>query len=774
VSGDTVASDLGHELLRVLRTYGSDDDHGGLVVDLGVAAARALLTRGDLEQAAAALATAARTARSAEERRSVADGLLALADAYRDEVNLAESGARTQRTLELAAALDPFVGLPVLATLAEADGRAREAISLLRRLLALPGQHAAANYLQLARLQEQSGKPTDALATYLEMLAAVPTLTDMMLVGRKLDELTEQLPAPATDQQIRIALLGNASMEQLRAHLVVECVRDGLRPAIYEAGFDQYARAILDPQSDLYAFGADLTVLAIHASRLMPGIHHDPLTLTLDERRAEISAAVQTVRQLLDAFSERSSGLLLLHTLVAPRHPALGILDWRDELGQAAAINETNLALARLVRHSYPNVYLLDEERVQARYGKDSATDPRLWYGARMPWSAPVLSGLAREYLRYIRPLKGLSRKCVVLDLDNTLWGGIIGEDGLPGIQLGTDPPGNAYVAFQRELEKLWRRGVLLAICSKNNEAEAWAVFERHPEMVLKRSHFAASRINWQPKSENLRSLSAELGLGLQSFVFLDDNPRECEEVQAALPQVLTVCLPPDPSRYRETLLRLHVFDTLSLTNEDLERNRLYAERRQRQELQAAAAASSSLDGYLASLGIVAEIAPADALSLPRVSQLTNKTNQFNLTTRRYSEAQINAMIERGWSVSALRVRDRFGDEGLVGVAILAPADQSAWEIDTLLMSCRVIGRGVETALLAHICEEARRAGATRLVGRYLPTGRNELVSRLFEQHGFSLAERDEAGNERWELDITTASIAVPDWIDLRTPARAS
>ncbi|MCC7371962.1 MAG: HAD family hydrolase [Chloroflexi bacterium] len=766
--------DLVDDLNGLIQVHASDDATGGLLTEVGVAAASALIARGqrgDLERAAATLAAAARHARSTDHRRSVALALLGLADTQIGVVDPISPSERIERTLQLAAALAPAEALPALAGYVERAGRMSEAVEIWQRLLTLPEPHTTSQFLQLAHLQEQAGDLAGALATYLRLLDAVPAHSDMMLVGQRIDALVPRLPAPSTAEQISIALLGNASMEQLRAHLVVECVRAGLRPAVYEAGFDQYTHTLLSPQSDLYAFAPDVTVLAIHASRLLPGIHDDPLTLSVAERRAEIDAAVGTVRGLLDAFSERCAGLLLLHTLVAPRHPVLGILDWRDDLGQTAAIHEVNGRLAQLVRDHYPNVHLVDEDRVQAGRGKDTATDARLWYAARMPWSAAVLTGLAQEYLRYIRPLKGLSRKCVVLDLDNTLWGGIIGEDGLSGIQLGSDAPGNAFVALQRELERLWRRGILLAVCSKNNEDEAWAVFDQHPDMVLKRSHFAAARINWRPKSENLRSLADELNLGLNSFVFLDDNPRECEEVHGALPQVLTVCLPPDPALYRETLLRLNVFDTLSLTQEDLDRNRLYAERRQRQELQAAAGDAASMEGYLASLGIIAEIAPAEALSIPRVAQLTNKTNQFNVTTRRYSEAQIVGVVERGWPVYALRVRDRFGDEGLVGVAILAPGDAGVWEIDTLLMSCRVIGRGVETALLAHIAAAARQAGASRLVGRFLPTGRNGLVSHLFEQHGFALAERGSAGAERWELDITTQQIAVPAWIDLRTPA---
>jgi FkbH-like protein len=705
----------------------------------------------------------------------VARGLIALAQAYAARANLPDASLSAERTLELAAALDPAEAVPSLAAYLEAAGRSDEAIEQWRHLLELRPSRDAASYLHLARLYEQVQRPEEALAAYLRLLDALPATRSRRLVGQKLDALAPALPAPTRAQRIRIALLGNASMEQLGAHLSVECYRNGLRPTFYEAGFDQYTQALLDPSSGLYAFEPDVTVCAIHASRLFPGLHADPLTMSVEERRREIEGGLRTVQRLLDAFCERSTGLLLLHTMVLPRHPALGILDWRDELGQAAAFDAVNRRLAALVRERYPNAYLLDEDRVQARVGKAHATDPRLWLAARMPWSDDLLAELAREYLRYIRPLKGLARKVIALDLDDTLWGGIIGEDGLGGIQLGSEAPGNAFVAFQRELEKLWRRGILLAICSKNNEADAWAVFERHPDMVLKRSHVAAARINWSSKSDNLRSLADELGLGLQSFVFLDDNPRECEQVRTALPEVLTVNLPRDPARYRETLLNLNVFDSLSLTQEDLDRNRQYAERRARRDFESAMPTGDGLGGYLAGLEIVAEVAPADALTIPRIAQLTNKTNQFNLTTRRYSEAQVAAMPEQGRRVYGLRVRDRFGDEGLVGVAIVAPGESGSgepgWELDTLLMSCRVIGRGIETALLAYVAEEVRRAGGTRLGGWFIPTGKNELVRDLYSRHGFALAEERPDGSQRWTLALAGATLAVPEWVALRVRA---
>jgi FkbH-like protein len=424
-----------------------------------------------------------------------------------------------------------------------------------------------------------------------------------------------------------------------------------------------------------------------------------------------------------------------------------------------------------MVRQRYNNVYVLDEDAVQARTGKERATDARLWFTARMGWSDAVLPALAREHMRYLTPYKGLSRKCIVLDLDNTLWGGVIGEDGIEGIQLGPEAPGNAFVAFQRELERLWHRGILLAICSKNNEADVLPVFDRHPHTVLKLSHFAARRVNWQSKAMNLREIAAELNIGLDSLVFLDDNPAERAAVRAELPQVLTIDLPIDPAHYRTTLLGLDVFETLALTEDDLLRNERYTAQTARREFESQYVESHvPLEVYLADLQLRVEIDRINQQTLPRVAQLTNKTNQFNLTTHRYSEAEILEMQARGFEGFSARVMDRFGDNGVVGVTIVR-RDGLVMEIDTFLLSCRVMGRGVETAILSFLATLASQDGLQRLRGWYLPTEKNAPVKDCYRQHGFKLVEQGPGGGELWELDLADAAVPSPPWLSVDAPS---
>lgn len=736
-----------------------------ILCDLEFQTGKLLLKQGALEAAEQHLRAAARTASGDVQRIEIAQQLLQLAK------TLGKKGTTDQveRVLTTAAELAPAVALPLLAQQAQRAGQWDLAIGQYRAAIRLQPDDAT-RYLNLARTFEQAGQPEQALATYLELLDAAPSHKNVLMVAQRLHDLTPALPTAAANRSVRIALLGNATLDHLNSYLTVECFRAGLRPNIYVGGFDQYTQDLLDPGSSLYAFAPDALICAIHASRLFPQLHAYPFDLSVEQRRAQIEDGLRTVEQLLTTFTQRSSALVLLHNMVAPQHPALGVADLRDEFGQQAMFNTINTRLAELARTAYQNVYIVDEERVQGRIGKRQATDPRLWLTARMGWSGPALASLAKEYMRYLKPYKALTRKCIVVDLDNTLWGGVVGEDGVEGVQIGADAPGNAFTALQQELERLWRRGVLLAISSKNNPEDALAVFERRPEMVLKREHFAAHRINWEPKAANIVAIAQELNIGLDSLVFLDDNPVERAKVRAELPEVLTPELPVDPAQYRQALLELDVFDTLALTNEDRRRNSLYVDQRARQELESSYAQAGSVEDYLAALQIEVEIAAVHAGTLPRVAQLTNKTNQFNLTTRRYSEAQITELLEAGAQVYAVRVLDRFGDNGLTGVAIIRPTDERIWEIDTLLLSCRVMGRGVETALLAFVLDQARQHGQAQVQGMLIPTAKNAPARDCYARHNFQLIASDPDGSERWAL-ATEDTIATPTWLVVRMAA---
>jgi FkbH-like protein len=761
-----------HSNIDVLRTFLDSTLPHSLPDDvrcsIQVGLARELIAACALREAGQAL-DAAGAPSDGQARRNVASQWLALARAWGQTKNAAtEAATESEQSLRRAAELNPGHGLPALAQHLQRLKRWDEAANAWRAAIAAEPTEPNA-YFGLARVFERLGHPEQALSTYLELVEAVPSARTYLTVAVRLEELAAALPAVATSRQVRIALLGNATLDHLTSYVRVECFRAGLRPTIYQAGFDQVTQEILDPSSGLYTFAPDVLIFAVHASRLFPHLHHDPFDLTVADRRAEIDAGIGTLQGLLEIFTQNSPALVLIHNMVTPQHPALGTLDWRDEMGQGELFAEINRRLAELVRTRYRSVYVVDEDRVQARAGKAQATDARLWLTSRVPWRETVHLGLAREYLRYVKPYRGLNRKCIVLDLDNTLWGGVVGEDGISGLQLGADAPGNAFVAFQRELERLWRRGVLLAVCSKNNIDDALPVFDSHPAMVLRREHIAASRINWQPKATNLREIAAELNIGLDSLVFFDDNPIERAAVRTELPEVLVPELPVDPAQYRAALLELDVFESLALTAEDRQRGRVYAEQAQRRDFEASTR-DTSIEDYLAGLDMLVEIAPCGAATLSRIAQLTNKTNQFNLTTCRYSEADILALQAQGSDVFGMRVADRFGDNGLVGVAILHPLQDGSREIDTLLLSCRVMGRGVETALLSYLAQQARSTGASILRGRFQHTAKNEPARPCYARHGFKQVEQLANGSELWELDLAELDVAMPRWLRLQAP----
>jgi FkbH-like protein len=352
-----------------------------------------------------------------------------------------------------------------------------------------------------------------------------------------------------------------------------------------------------------------------------------------------------------------------------------------------------------------------------------------------------------------------------VADLDNTLWGGVIGEDGMNGIKLGPEYPGAAYQNLQRAMLDLTRRGILLAICSKNNPDDAKEALEKHPGMILKPKDFSAVRINWNDKARNLREIASELNVGTDALAFLDDNPVEREQIRSALPEVTILDLPEDPLAFAATVQDCPAFERLALSGEDQQRTTLYAAQHERSQ---AEQTFQSKEDFFRYLDQEAEIAPVAPATVARVAQLTQKTNQFNLTTRRYSEQQIADMAARpDWQVLSIKVRDRFGDHGLVGVAITCDESESC-EIETFLLSCRVIGRAVETALLSHLAHSAAARGRQRLAGRYIPTKKNAPARDFYALHGFQLLEEKSDGSI-WTLNLQHHTIATPDWIRLKT-----
>jgi FkbH-like protein len=560
----------------------------------------------------------------------------------------------------------------------------------------------------------------------------------------------------------RLAILRSFTVEPVIHLARAAAFLCGIDLQVHVGDFNAYAQEILDGNSSLYKFSPDAVLLAVQACDVAPDLWGGFADLSSGAVAEAVQRVVNNYQQWARALRERSQASLVVHTLEQPSVPALGVLDAQSPPHQRAAFEEINRQL-RTLNTELRGVFLLDYDALVARHGRARWHDQRKWLTARMPIAADQLIHLAKEWLRFLVPLCGQTAKALVVDLDNTLWGGVIGEDGMTGIKLSAEYPGACYQALQRAMLDLSQRGILLAICSKNNPEDAMDALEHHPDMLLRPQHFAAMRINWNDKAQNLREIAAELNFSIDSLAFLDDNPVEREQMRTTLPEVKVIDLPQDPIDYAAALRDCPVFERLTLSHEDRVRTTLYAAERQRSQVEHT---FTSKEDFFRFLEVEADVAPVVPATLARISQLTQKTNQFNLTTRRYSEQQIAELAAGADAqVVSIRVRDRYGDHGLVGVAITRDHCEDC-EIDTFLLSCRVIGRNVETALLAHLAGQARDRGRRRLLGRFLPTRKNAPARDFYPRHGFQLQSQDGEGS-LWMLDLTRAEVPRPEWIKM-------
>ena len=558
---------------------------------------------------------------------------------------------------------------------------------------------------------------------------------------------------------VRIAIASSFTIDPLVAYVDLECRLLRLEPELHVSPFNTWEREMLGEGSALQRFDPQVVFLAAAADDLMPA-----LAASLAHELA--AAGADAVDRLLAAaarFTSWSSAMLVVHGLQTAFRDPLGPASGRDGPGRGEVMAQLNTRLAEGLR-ALPNAYYLDLADVLARRGGGTLDNPKMRHMASMRLGEHVLGDVARSYAHFIAPLKGRTRKCIVVDLDNTLWGGIVGEDGPHGIRLGHASPGSEFREFQQYLLSLSRRGMLLAINSKNNAADALEVIRSHEAMVLREDSFSAMRINWDRKPDNMVSLAQELNIGLDALVFVDDNEKERALMRHALPQVLTPELPRDPARYRETLESLPELQVLTVTNEDRARARQYAERRKREHLRVE---SQTPEGYLESLGIIAEMDLVSARTLPRVHQLFQRTNQFNLTGRRYELGALGARAaETDWRIYLSQVTDRFGDHGLVAAALVRVGPEG-WTIENFVMSCRVIGYGVEDALLARILGDAHGAHARCVVGEVIHTAKNAPAREFYARNEFTRTE-DGGEIQRWQRDVSTSGASAPRWIAVR------
>jgi FkbH-like protein len=500
---------------------------------------------------------------------------------------------------------------------------------------------------------------------------------------------------------------------------------------VVPAPYGQVFPSLLDSASPLWTPPPDVTLVWTQPQHVLPSFRAvlDGDDVPWPALESEVGALVAAVK----SGAARTGRVTLVTSWALPAdYRGRGCADWTSG-GVGPTLARLNLALAEALGDQ-TQVLLLDAGRwLQAAGGQ--AVDPKLWLMGKIPYGQRVFDEAAADIRAAVAGVLGQARKLLVLDLDNTLWGGIVGDDGWEALQLGgTSAVGESFAEFQRAIRALQRRGVVLAICSKNDEGVALEAIDRHPEMLLRRGDFAAWRINWRDKAANLKDLVTELNLGLAAVVFIDDSPAERGRVREAWPEVLVPDWPTDPAQYARALRQLRCFDVPRVTAEDRERTRSYVAERQRREVQQAA---ESFEDWLARLELRVQATALNAADLPRATQLLNKTNQFNLTTRRLSEDELRTQAEQaGRRVYTYRVSDRFGDYGLTGLASLAMVDGVA-QVTDFVLSCRVMGRQVEGAILAHLCGEARRAGCRELIAQHIPTAKNRPCANFLPASGF-------------------------------------
>lgn len=529
---------------------------------------------------------------------------------------------------------------------------------------------------------------------------------------------------------ITIGLAGSMTLDPMVPYLGAHLLGRGFKnPKIVSAEFNQLHQACRDPKG---AFGdaPDAIFLIWRLEDMFPDM--------LD-RPADVLAAVSGLAQSVATLRRNFSGTIIVS---APPYPSLPAFD-PTALEQPV----TGGALHRGVLEAWmesiagiERVRVLDLHGLLLKAGSDTAFDARKWFLYRQPWSESFWAAVGRQAGRILSAETVPAKKCLVLDADNTLWGGIIGEDGMEGIDLGDDFPGSAFRAFQKYALYLKQKGILLAVASKNNEADFYEMFDGHDAMILKRDDVAAFEVHWESKVESLRRIAQKLNIGTDSLVFVDDSAKEIAEVRERLPEVTCVMAPEELADLPGVLTGLDLFDLAEVTDEDRNRAAMMAVERKRENLQE----TMSEAEFKAQLGLEMSVFRTDKRHIARVAQLINKSNQFNLTTRRRPQGEIETLArDEGWRVLGMELKDKYGDYGLVGAAVLEKRGRVC-VIDTLLMSCRVLGRDAETSFIAQLAEAAKRMGCETVQGRYIPTPKNGMVKGLYAAHGFAYDERSD------------------------------
>ncbi|MBQ6975305.1 MAG: HAD family hydrolase [Selenomonadaceae bacterium] len=543
----------------------------------------------------------------------------------------------------------------------------------------------------------------------------------------------------------KIAILGGSTVDDIKNILEIFLLHAGIKPTFYQSEYNKFYEDAVFGNAELDNFQPDVIIIFTSFVNLnnLPDI-----TDNADSVQEKLIAEYNRYLQIWESLTKKFSAVVIQNNFDLPFSAALGNFDAAATYGTIPFVEELNRLFANYAQ-SHGNFFIHDLHGLSARIGLEKWHNRFQYHAYKFAMNYEVMPKVALNLSKIIRAVFGKNKKCLVLDLDNTLWGGVIGDDGLENLQIGHETPAaEAFTEFQKYVLKLKRRGVILAVCSKNDEDVAKSGFT-HPDSVLKFEDFAAFYANWQPKNENIAAIAAELNIGIDSLVFIDDNPAERQIVRDTLPEVAVPEVDAaDIFSYIHAIEGAGYFEPLTISDDDLKRNDTYRENKQRQNL---AASVSNYDDFLISLNMHAEIASFKPIYFDRIAQLTNKTNQFNLTTRRFTRAEIEQIAADSRYITLYgRLEDKFGDNGLISV-IIGEKRNDEVHVNLWLMSCRVLKRGMEFAMLDELVK--RCGDCKKIIGYYFPTKKNKMVENFYSDFGFTLIEKNSSGTT-WELPI--------------------
>jgi len=585
-----------------------------------------------------------------------------------------------------------------------------------------------------------------------KIISQSDTMASCILLSKEIDKISKKIDK-------KVAVLSNFTVKGLSECLRVKSFINDIFLQVYEGEYGQWKQEILGNR--LYEFKPDIIFLLVDAHGLDnniiygdDGTNHDEIEKSKKEAKNELS-------QLIDYIKRKTNAKIVVSNSVKIWPPIAGIFDSKLKNGYYGIVDDYNNNLLKAYKND-GQVFIFNFNEWLGYIGKKNFWCGKYYFVADMRLSPEAIPLLAEELTSYLIPLAGKKKKCIVLDLDNTLWGGVIGEDGLSGIKLSPTGDGQQFYYFQKLLLSLNKKGVLLAINSKNNEADVKEVFLKHPHMVLKENNIVSSKINWNNKAENIQAIVQELNIGLDSLLFVDDDLSNRELIKQTLPEVSVLDLPTDSTKYVQTLLDYKGFNTFEFTEEDKKRNEMYLQEKQRNEYKNS---FIDIDTFLRGLDLRVSIKEVDDFLAPRIAQLTQKTNQFNLTTNRYQEDDIENFIKSGNILWALDVSDKFGDYGTTGFCLVKDVPDG-WEVDSILLSCRVLGKKVEEQFFGFILNELKKLKPKKVRAYYKPTLKNNQVKDFYKTFDFCKVKSSET-EDIWERDLSDYRFNKHDFIKI-------